>query len=340
MAGEPGRGLTGARAGNVYDGLMGRGAWTGPVVVLLGGCFRGEFLDNTCERLDRCGASSAGSSTSLATTDAPTSSGGASSTGDGLVELPYFALRINSVALVDPNLYASFLDGGLCTNVRKDLSGLVNAEIASGESNLVIAAALYDPDAAQFNFGVYQNPTCDVAARTCTIPQDPAPPPFPAVNIDAGECLPVDTAVINPANVPELRSPTPPCFVTPAGSFSLKLGDNLGFIALTAFQMSASYAPDELDPAGLTDGLIRGFIREQDALDINYDLNGLSINLWSVIAGSGHPDECATENMFASDVDLIDLTGPDDKPDGVPETRGVWLFLNFTAERVTLLAGL
>ncbi len=311
-------------------------------MLALGACFRGEFLDNTCERLDLCGTSttSGSSTTSTSTTDAPTTTGGSSSTGDGLVELPYLGLRINSITLVDPNLYASFLDGGICTNVRKDLSGLVNAEIASGESNLVIAAVVYDPDAAQFNFVVYQNPTCDIAAGTCTIPPAEVPPPFPALNHDAGECIFVDTATMNPANIPELLIPTPPCFTTPAGSFSLKLGDNLGYIALTEFRMSASYDPDDQDPVGLTSGLIHGFIREEDAVDINYDLNGVNINLWSVIAGSGHPDECATKKGVASDVDMIDLTGPNGGPDGVPETRGVWLFLNFTAERVTLLAGL
>lgn len=310
-------------------------------------CFRGDFLENTCEQLASCGdsiatgSSSGSSSTTGAASTSTDPTGGSGSSGATRVELPYIAMRIDSLSFADPNLYASFLDGGVCTNVRTTLNGLVTGEIASGDTNIIIAATNYQPDTAQFNFIIYQNPTCDLALSECTISPTELPPPFPALNIDAGECISLDTATMNPANLPELIVPGAPCFRTPAGSFSLKVSDSLGFIALTQFRMAASYLPDDQDPSeGLGSGIIHGFIRQEDAEMINYDLMGMPINLWSLIAGSGHPDECATKKGVASDVDLIDLTGPMGEPDGVPETPGIWVFINFTAERVRLFADL
>lgn len=313
-------------------------------------CFRGDFLENTCEQLAGCGSTTTSGTTggsSSGDTSAPTtttgdtgsSGGGTGTTGADRVEIDAVAFRIDSLALVDPDIYAPLLMGSLCSNVRGELSGLIDKEVMTGGTNIVMMTTKYDPAAEQIDYTLYQKTLCDVQLGECEIDPLETPIKFPVFNVDAGNCADYDTSVMNPANVTALNLPDSPCFRTPQASIPLKLGSGLGYINFTLLQMSASYLPDDQDPKdGLGDSVIAGFIRKEDAELINYDLNGTPINLWSVIAGSDHPDECATEKGVPSDVDMIDLGGPNGEPDGIPETPGVWFFLNFSAERVRLFA--
>lgn len=312
-------------------------------------CFRGAFLDDTCEQLGGCtltttGATDVGTSSSTAlptTTDDTTAEtgSGSSTTDDGRVELSALAFRIDSLQLIDPDIHAPLFSGTICTNVRMDLSTALNGEVASGDTNLLFVAPNYDPAADQIEIKLYQRPTCDVVLGECTLTSEEIPLSFPVKNRDDGNCAEYDTSGIKPANLPALNLPDSPCFATPQLSYPLKISENIGEVDFARLQMSASYLPDDTDPSeGLGDSVIAGFIRETDAEMISYNFNGAAINLWSVIAGSDHPDECATENNIPPDVDLLDLEGPGGVPDGVPETPGVWLFLNFTAERVRLFA--
>lgn len=317
-------------------------------------CFRGEFLDNTCENIAGCGEVTSGSGTGgTSTGGTPTTSGsttttqstgdsesGGESTGPPRVELDAVAFRINSLSVVDPDIFAPLLQGQVCTNVRNDLSNVITAEVAGGDTNILILTQNYDPDAPQINYLLYQKPACDVMTKECTLDPIESPLMFPVFNVDDGNCATYDTTVMKPANTPELNIPDSPCFRTPEGSLPLKISDSLGYINLIRGQMSSSYSPDDQDPTkGLGDSVIVGFIRKEEAELINYDYNGLTINLWSVVSGSDHPDECATEKGESPDVDMIDLGGgPMGEPDGIPETLGVWMFFNFTAERVRVFA--
>lgn len=317
-------------------------------------CFRGDFLDNTCEKLADCrstSTSTGGTSTGDASTDAtvaPTTTTGegtsgtigeTGTTGPARVEIDGVAFRLDSMTLVDPDIYAPLLMGSICTNVRTDLSTLVDQEFMTGSTNIIMMTTMYDPDVIQADYTLYQKSVCDVANGECEIDPLETPIKYPIFNVDVGECAALDTTVMLPAHVGALNIPQAPCFRTPQASVPLKLGNNFGYINFTLLQMIAGYAPDDQDPAdGLGAGVIAGFIRKEDALLINYDLSGTPVNLWSVIAGSDHPDECATEKGAPSDVDMADLDGPNGQPDGVPETVGVWFFLNFTAERVRLFA--
>lgn len=341
---------------SVYTGRvrrLGLLARVSAAAVLPVACFRGEFLDNTCEQIAGCGEVTSGTSTGAAstTTTLPTtstSSTGSSSTGDASsgttgaprVELNAVAFRLNSLGIVDPDIFAPLLAGQICTNVRNDLSSVLNSEVAAGDTNILLLTQAYDPDVDQINYLLYQKPTCDVALGECTLDATESPLMFPVFNVDAGNCATYDTSVMKPANVTALNIPDSPCFRTPEGSLPLKISDSLGYINLIRGQMSSSYDPDDQDPSvGLGDSVIVGFIRKEEAEKITYMYNNLEINLWSVIAGSDHPDECATEKGEPPDVDMLDLGGgPMGEPDGIPETVGVWMFFNFTAERVRVFA--
>lgn len=312
-------------------------------------CFRGDFLENTCEKLDNCGGATtiasttgettapttSGPATTTATTTGDTGGGSSDSTGLTRVELDAVAFRLNSLAIVDPDVYTHPIDNlQNCSNVRSTLSLLINTEFKVGNTNIVLMSLAYNGDDATTNYAMYQRPSCDVSAHECTLDPTETPMKLVAVNVDAGECEAIDTTVINPANVAELKTPVAPCLRTPQVSVPLKLSE--GFeVNFTLLELVAGYVPDDQDPAGLDSAVLLGFIREEDAESLYYKFGNEEIILWSVISGSDHPESCGTANMFHNDVDTLDLDN-----DGVPETTGVWFYLNFTAERVKMYAPL
>ncbi len=189
--------------------------------------------------------------------------------GDGcsdqcLVELPT-AFRLNQLELRDPNLFA----GGFL-NVTNTVNTSIADAIAMDEDN--------PPDdildlSILINFLPYNSRAATNSIETgtglCTAPEsstscmnDPDAPPTAtsATNMDS-TCL-EPLAGTTSDYLPPIISPGPRCFVSDAETISIPLGDIV--IVLEDARIAATYGPNG---DTLTDGMIRGFMSETDAMN-------------------------------------------------------------------------
>lgn len=302
--------------------------------VSLTGCFSASFLDDTCERLPAgCGGSTSSGSSSGGV---PTTTGGSSSssgtTGSSLgfrYEGPAF--RVDEMRIVDPHLYVS---KPLCFDGYDAVNMGLAVSLEARETNLILLAIDYDPDAATQEFRFYRAANCPVGESYCLLDDLVVPTVFVAFNRDTENCLVVDEVTINPASLPELALPTPPCMVSPKASLPVQLTPDLSPINFYQGQFAARYEPSDQAPGRMLDGVLQGFIPKTEAETLEYKYLGMAINLWSVIRGSDHPDACAADMTHPSDVDLVDL----DPNDGLPAEPGVYLYLNFSATKIDFYA--
>jgi hypothetical protein len=166
----------------------------------------------------------------------------------------------------------------------------------------------------------------DNGGADCLAPAPPAscsasvaasPTAYVYASATLGTCLaPLPGSTGAPPYSPAITTPAGPCFVTAAKTFSF---DNAGtLITLIDAQIAASFVGD---PAtGLSNGLLRGFLRESDANQIlinNASLPGGSVTLASLLAGGA--GSCSARN---------------DKDTHLGES-GWWFYFNFSAEPVT-----
>lgn len=321
-------------------------------VVLLG-CFRGGFLDDTCEqRPGACGQSTGVASTSTTsppTTDASSSmsadassssSSGAPDTTTGapglLIEGPAF--RVSAIEIVDPPLY---LKAGLCADASNFVNGGLTAAVETYDTNVILVAQEYDSEAATQEFWFYPSADCPPGEGYCVLNPALKPTVFVAVNREMGDCGGADATTLNPTNLGFLHVPVAPCVLSPTASLPLKLSEDLPEIGFLLGKFAAEYRPDAAAPTRLDHATLQGFVPETDAEMIDYIFMGQKVNLWSVIRGSDHPDACPVpmdgEPGSVSDVDMVDVDGPD-KP-GLP-IRGVFLYMNFTAKKIDVYAPL
>ena len=341
--------------------------------VAVAGCFRGGFLEDTCEQLaGGCIESTSGMSgmsgmtgmtgmsgvsggmTGTSTTDAPTTtegtgadasgnvSGSSGGTGGGpglLFAGPSF--RVTALEIVDPPLYRKLGDD---PNQCLDASSLVNGGLMSSvetyDTNLLLVARDYAPDSEIQEYLFYPSANCPPGEAYCVINPALLPTTFVAANRDVGSCSEVDPMTINPTNYGLLHTPEAPCVVSPTASIELKLSKDLPPIAFLLGKFAAEYSPDTAAPDRLADATLQGFVPETNAMMIDYDFMGSPVNLWSVIRGSGHPDGCLVpmdgQPGSVSDVDMVDVDGPGP---GEP-IRGVFLYMNFTARKIDVYAPL
>lgn len=342
-----------ARARIVYAAAVTRG----PSLVVVGamalsGCFRGDFLQNTCEQQGGCAGATG---TSTAATTAPPTTGvgtstgtgtgsgtdsGTSTSGDsddtlssGTTEAPPglpvegLAFRIKTISIVDPHIYYGPLG---CLDVTGFVNTGLQKSIDDRESNVILVAKDYDPDAAIQQFQLYRDADCPAGQDHCLVIDTVVPVGFPSTNKDEGNCLGVDLLTINPANLNQLNLPVAPCVSSPTASVQLELTPDLSPITFYKAQFSAQYSPTDDAPDTLVNAIFYGFVPQSDAEQSIFNFMGMEINLWAVIRGSDHPEACQPPMGAVSDVDMIDL---DDDPE-TPPIVGVYLYLNFTAERV------
>jgi len=311
------------------------------------GCFHGDFLQNTCEQQGSCpgaSSSSGGPTTSPPTTGESTSTGTstgadtqASGTTESLPGLPFpgIAFRIKTIEIIDPTLYYKTL---ACL----DVSGFVNAALQKSiddrDSNVLLVAHDYDPDAATQEFYLYRDADCPLDKDYCLILDTVLPVKFISGNKDEGNCLDVMLSTLNPVNVDKLNLPVAPCVSSPNASVELLLTPDLSPIKFYDGKFSAQYSPDDADPTSLVNAILYGFVPRSDAELIVFNFMNAAVNFWSVIRGSDHPDACPVpiDGMPGSvpDVDMLDLDGVGPNP---PVT-GIFLYLNFSAERIDLYA--
>lgn len=331
----------------------------GPSLVVVGaaaltGCFRGDFLQNTCEQLGGCAgttATSGDATTGPPTTgpDTSTSSGGETDTGTGtgtgtsgdsddtltgstteaLPGLPVegLAFRINTIEIVDPHLYYS---GLLCADVTGFVNTGLQKSIDDRDSNVILVIKDHQPGAMLQQFQLYRDADCPVGEDHCLVIDTVLPATFPSVNKFESNCLDVDILTVNPVNVNQLNIPVAPCVSSPSASVQLELSPELSPITFYKGKFSAQYSPNQDDPTGLVNAIFYGFVPQSDAEQIVFTFMGTDINFWSVIRGGDHPDSCALPEGAVSDVDMIDL----DDDEATPPVVGAFLYLNFTAKRV------
>jgi len=319
------------------------------------GCFKDEpggCRDATCSgEMDTSSGSVVPTTGGDATTSTSTgeivtgaastgSSGAASSSDDGTTAAPPgvpiegAAFRVSRLEIVDPHLYLGAL---FCQDATGFLNSGVSSAIEAHEANLLLLAKDYDPDADTQTFLVYRDADCPQGADHCVLDDAVLPTTFVAVNKDDGNCLDVQLSTVNPANVEMLNLPVAPCVTSPTASLQLEL-PGLDAVTLYMGKFSARYEPGDADPTALVDAILYGFIPKADAETLTYTFMDMVIDFWSMIRGSDHPDACPVPMDGAPgsvpDVDTLDLDG--DGP--MPPTPGVYLYMNFTAERVDLYA--
>lgn len=314
----------------------------------LQGCFSAAFLEDTCERLPGgcggggsssgggSGGSTSGSSTSGG--ELPTTSGGGSGEsssgttgGSPGILFPGPAFRIDAMGIVDPHLYVS---KPLCFDGHDTVNMGLQMSLDAHETNLILLAKQYDPDAPTQEFWLYRAADCPLDRDYCLLDDLVEPTVFVSFNRDDAECFTYDAATINPANLPELKTPTFPCVESPKASLKIQLTPDLTPLTFYAGQFAAQYEPDDQAPTRLVDAVLSGFVPKTEAETLTYNYNEMDINLWSVIRGSDHPDACAVDMNHPNDVDYVDL----DPMDMLPAEAGVYLYLNFTATKIDFYA--
>ena len=309
------------------------------VSLVLGGCFRGDFLELSCDRQGLCvatdtatsteGTTGSGTGASSTTADSTGTFGGSTSSGGTTNGMPSLldAFRLSTVVLVDPHIY---LDIRGCAD-RTDLLNYTVAEDfkEGGGVNLML---LFDPA----DPGIKGSPVtftdgeCDFAAEGITCWQKDAAVLVPGMvtNFVDLACDVTRKGTTNPlyASMPPNVAP-PPCFKSLRDTVTLpSLAEGLPPLVLYDAQISASYegsGPVE----GLVYGLITGFIPEESAREIEGTVGGYPFNLWGAIGGG---DGCQPDiNNAIDDTDV--------NPDPMDTVKGIQVYLNFEAERVQWL---
>jgi len=250
--------------------------------------------------------------------------------------VPYLgvAFRIITIAIVDPGLYYNTPGG--CTPVTQIVNLALGRSIEEHESNVLLAAPEYDPTQPFQTFALYRDANCPINEKYCQTIDFEKPVTFNSGNRDDMNCLDVEKSTINPANFNSINFPKAPCVSSPNASVTLQLAPELSPIDFYDGKFSAQYDPSDEDPTGLINAIFYGFITRADAEKIIYTYLGAEIKFWSVVRGTSDPASCSLPMDGAPgsvpDVDLLDLDG-----DGLdPPVEGIYLYLNFTAERVDL----
>lgn len=310
------------------------GIAVGVGALALTGCFRGDFLAQTCEQLpEGCAAATTGdASTGAPTTGAP-STGAA---GSGITEAPPGipldgpVFRVSRLELIDPHLYF-YISDQLCTDVDDTLSAAIGQELDSLETNILLAAEAYAPTAALQTFTFYRDADCSEGSEGISCVTDPLVPaaPFKASNVDEGACVAdFDPLTLDDANLPLLSAPVAPCLKSPKIALDLSVVSGLPPIKLYLGQMLAQYSPDDVAPTRIEQGLLYGFITREDAQMLRYTVSGTEIPLWSVVRG-GDANACTIPEGETSDVDAVVID------EGGDPRIGVFMYFNFEADLVT-----
>ena len=313
----------------------------------MSGCYSGGFLDDTCERLPGgclgtttttgTPTTTGESTSSSSSTGADPTTGASTGTTGGLpgilIEGPAF--RISTMAIVDPHLFLKTL---ACQDVHTFINLSLQTSIDQRDTNLILVAADYDPAAPTQKFLFYSDADCPEDQEYCLLLPAVLPTEFVSGNKDAGNCLAIDLSTVNPDHVLELNLPNAPCVVSPTASLPVQLSADLSPINFYLGRFAAQYSPGDIAPTSLINAVLHGFIPREDALKINYMYKDAVVNLWSVVRGGDHPEACPVPmDMMpgsVTDVDTVDLDG-----DGaMMPTTGVFLYMNFTAEKIDFYA--
>jgi hypothetical protein len=232
------------------------------------------------------------------------------------------AFRIVQLTLVDPHTYSG--DSVECNDSTPTYNAIFAQNIDQFDTNTTLVLRPLDPKVDRDTLMDIVPAVCvpGVTIVNCTDKDVPAENIITAGfnNIEGGTCLAPVAGSLNPlymggTNEP-LHAPRSPCLVSAMiPSLNLNLAPTLP-LPLSNVQISAAYQLDGTSQK-LVQGVIRGFLPSSVAMSPIGTLAGAPFTPWGLLAGGGG---C---NLDTSDIDTVTL--PDD---------GVWIYFNFTAERV------
>jgi hypothetical protein len=281
------------------------------------------------------GAIQGSSDTSSTALDPPTNTGeltsstGASSTGassTGEPVNPSVTFRLDSLTFIDPHLFLG--DPPSCIN---DITDFINVALhddaASGQFNLLA----HFEDFEGVNEMRLIDANCEAPAlpggrRTCTPNPKTQAVLLTAAKLDAGACSELDPAYFQAITTPDIHDPQAPCVRSNKADFSVPISDSLGALDLRTAQFAARL-DSIVDPQRLESGLLYGFLSKEVAEDLTFENDMIGpINFWALI------DSTACAPSYPDYLPSIDELEINDVP--VP---GVWIAINFTAERADLM---
>ncbi|MEZ4448715.1 MAG: hypothetical protein R3B09_04480 [Nannocystaceae bacterium] len=288
------------------------------LALLFAGCYRGDFLDQACDRKGTCLTSTSETGTSTGETEAST---GDASTGEPAGVDVY---RMTQIEVVDPHF---FYELGECLDASDVFNNAIANEVAAGTIHVLLILDPADPSLAQVPMRIAEGACVGAGFASCSYKDPTLYVPTIATNVTASTCDVQIPGTVNPIyaedGTPNIAGP--PCFTTQRGAVVLpSLVPTLPPIVLYDAQLAAAYASPERPIDGLVTGVLTGFVPESYALQFMGDLEGLPFTLWEAIAGGGG---------CIKDPDApIDDTDPN--PDPGSRERGVQVYINFVAERV------
>lgn len=303
---------------------------------LQAGCFRDGGAPQLCAGA-ACGLT--GSSTGVDTTGGPPTTGGDSTTGAPVDRSVTF--RLDAMSFVDPHLFLSDpgdegttggtsggTSGGAAATCIMDVTTLVNqtlkGDVDDGKFNLIARFTEFGViDEMRLFDGDCDDPVEPGGRRVCSQNPKAQAVLLSTEALGVGGCSQLDPSRYQPINAPLIHAPQGPCVRTREFDFSVPVSDSVGSLNLRDAQFSARL-DDPVAPQRLEDGVLYGFLPKAVAEDlvINAPLFG-AVNLWDTI------DSPACEGMYSAylpSTDMFEINGMD--------ALGVWIAINFTAERV------
>ena len=312
----------------------GVGSWGALLVCALVGCFRDEGPGQLCQGVSCVGPTVTSDSTSGPTSgstgprdsDDSASMGatGASETTGAPLDTG-ITMRLDSLRFIDPHLFLT--DGGNNPVCTADITDAVNMvlgdDIAAYQFSLLVRFEEVGATEVRVIAADCDAPTEPDAMALCK-PNDGTPAVILGVEeVAMGSCRDLESGVYPAVNLAMINDPTQPCVRTKRAAFSLSISGSVGALDLREAQFVAAL-DDAAAPTRLVDGVLYGFLPKVSAEDLMFDLPLIGTKtLWSVIdvpaCVSVYPD-------LLPSVDTLKISGMD--------APGVWVAINFTAERV------
>ncbi len=243
------------------------------------------------------------------------------------------AFRITNLTLIDPHFYSG--DAALCVDSTSAYNQIWNDHLEAFEINPTIVLSPLDPAVETATKMQIVPATCISAdtpegkAVNCTDVNTPDTEIVEVVfnnSLQGGMCGGPVMGSLNPKydidQFEALNIPASPCFLSALiPTLKLPLGP-IFKLPLSNVQISAAYALEPEDDQQLVEGLIVGFLpTEVGSSTMLGSLNNMPFTPWTVIAGATGCQPTPADPI--DDVDSVSVSHD-----------GVWIYFNFTAERV------
>lgn len=236
------------------------------------------------------------------------------------------AFRIKTLTLIDPHFYAG---DAVCDDVTNDYNEIWTAHLDAFEINPTLVLSPLDPKVTMTTKMQIVPAECVPGEDgvNCTdrdVPKDKIVEVTFSNSLQGGMCGGPVTGSLNPLYMAEqyeqLHAPQSPCLASAIiGAFELPLAPSFN-LPLANVQISAAYKLDQ-EPQQLIEGVLFGFLSAAQGQMVLGTLNANMFKPWDVLAGATgcQPDP----NAFLDDIDTV-----------AASHDGVWMYFNFTAERV------